>query len=613
MEEEGDSLKVFLKEQIINAFNVAFSNMNQKSAILITDDHTTQILDTCFKVHQLNDKGIGAILNVKYQRERVPVPPIYFLSSNMASIEKVVKDYENSKQPQYTRYAHLFICSSISEDCFKLIKTSNLRRHLKTFQEVYCDFHALESRVFHFNRPGAFQNIYLTSNSEMEIQDSAKKLFSVCVALKEHPYIRYTQNSRHAHVLAQKFDEYFRQQKTDMSQFNHSDKRGVLLIVDRTQDPVAPVLHEITYQAMIKDLLPGENKYISLGEPAGGTEKKEADSQRFVYEEDPMWNDFKHLNLATLLKKIETKFKSFKATNKIAKVMLDQKEKDLLKNIRDFPKYKKMTDSFNSHFAIKDKLVRLYRALDLRKIGELEQTLVTGLDKTGRSCKLKDLQTQLSDVLRDTNVGTDIKLRLLLIYIISQGGVKQEKLKGLLKIANLSERDSAAIYNMESLGVRIKSGKKTTPKSPFYSDMLARAKILSSSTIVQSRYDPLVATLLRKFDKLDLSLAHFPFWREQEDRRQIASTFGGRSSKKKDRARRVTRNKKSKIIVFVIGGVCYSEIRECYLLSEELKRDIFIGSSHVMSPKEYINLLKGPDKQVDKVIEVKADYEVKQR
>jgi len=46
----------------------------------------------------LNDQGIGAILNVKYQRERVPVPPIYFLSPNMASIEKVVKDYENSKK-----------------------------------------------------------------------------------------------------------------------------------------------------------------------------------------------------------------------------------------------------------------------------------------------------------------------------------------------------------------------------------------------------------------------------------------------------------------------------------------------------------------------------------
>jgi len=495
----------------------------------------------------------------------------------------------------------------------KLIKTSNLRRHLKTFQEVYCDFHALESRVFHFNRPGAFQNIYLTSNSEMELQDSAKKLFSVCVSLKEHPYIRYTQNSRHAHVLAQKFDEYFRQQKTDMNQFDHSDKRGMLLIIDRTQDPVAPLLHEITYQAMIKDLIPSETKYIPLGEHVAGTETKEEDSQRFVYEEDPMWDDFKHLNLRTLLKNMETKFKSFTDTNKIAKSMLkDQKEKDanLLKNIRDIPKYKKMTESFNSHFAIKDKLVRLYRALDLKKIGELEQTLVTGLDETGRNCKLKDIQTQLSDVLRDTNVGTDIKLRLLLIYIISQGRVKEEKLKGLLKIANLSERDSAAIYNIESLGVRIKSGKKTAHKSPFWSDMHARAKILSKSKIVQSRYEPLVATLLRKFDKLELSTAHFPFWREQAGRKQIASTFGGRSVKKKDRARGVSRNKKAKIIVFVIGGVCYSEIRECYLLSEELKRDIYIGSSHVMSPKEYINLLKGSDNQVDKVIEVKADYEV---
>jgi syntaxin-binding protein 1 len=41
------------------------------------------------------------------------------------------------------------------------------------------------------------------------------------------------------------------QKKTDRG-------RGTLIITDRSMDPVAPFLHEFTYQAMVNDLLPIE-------------------------------------------------------------------------------------------------------------------------------------------------------------------------------------------------------------------------------------------------------------------------------------------------------------------------------------------------------------------
>jgi len=596
---EIESCKESLRNQILNAFKLALSNMRQKSAILIVDDKTTAILDSCLKIHQLNDMGIGAVLNVKFKRERVRVSPIYFISSAKESVSSVIEDYKDPNNIQYAKVAHLFICPRISEECMKLLKASNLRRHLKTFNEVYCDFQALEKRVFHFNRPSAFFDLYMNGSQIKELQNTAENLFSVCVSLQEHPYIRYTGSSPRAKSLAQIFNSYYTKRMTEMKVFRPNDKRAMLLIFDRTQDPVAPLLHEITYQAMIKDLMPSEKKYLPLNVKEDGKESTE--ESRFYYDDDPLWEDFSHKNLAHVLKEIQSKFREFKTKNRIAnKEFSEQKDqKNLLRSVRDIPKYKMMMKSFNYHFEIKHQLVSLYKSFDLKKIAEMEQSFVTGLDDTGRNIKLKDVFAELDNVLQEQTVATDIKLRLLLTFIISQGRVNEKQLKSLIAKANLSVQ-SDVINNIFALEVKIGSDKH---KPPFFNDMQTSAKKLCKSDVVQSRYEPLVATLLKKFEKGELSDKDFPSCGEEENKRNISGSFGARRRKKTG----PRRSNKPKIIVFVIGGVCYSEIRECYTLATELKREIFIGSSHVMSPKEYISLLKGPDKKTENGIEVKED------
>jgi len=44
--------------------------------------------------------------------------------------------------------------------------------------------------------------------------------------------------------------------------------------------------------------------------------------------------------------------------------------------------------------------------------------------------------------------------------------------------------------------------------------------------------------------------------------------------------------------VFVAGGVTYSEVREAYQLSSSLNKDIHIGSTHTLTPRQFVDDLK---------------------
>jgi len=588
-----DSCKDYLKNQIFTAIKTAFANMKQKSAILITDDRTTMILDSCMKVHHLNNRGIGAIVNVKYRREKLMVPPIYFLSPTIESIKGLVTDWEDPQNPQYDTCVHLWFCSSITKEGMELLKKSKLRGYLKTFQEVYCDFNSLESRVYHFDRPSAFRALYVDKQMNEEIRKTTENLFSVCVSLNEEPYIRYYKDSTRATSLAQMLSICFGEKRKLMKTFKPRRKRATLLILDRSQDPVAPLLHEMTYQSMIKDLIKGENRYLNLPNEGATNSKEEKTAEKkhvqFIFAEDPLWEEFRHKNMVQVCSEIRLKFQEFKDTNIIAKSM-EQKghTENLMKAVKDLPKYKRMSTSFNFHLQITSILARQHKRMSFANITHIEQTMVTGLDDNGRSVKTSVIHSVLLNMFKDPTVSMAIKLRLLLVYMISSGGISETMRNDLFTAANLSSEDAEVILHLRDLGVKIKSDSKKTKKPHNYKEIQNRAKELIKSKKNESRCEPLMALFLRKLGKEKLSEEDFPYCGSIPEGRGLVGSFGGRIRKGNVRVNEVPR-----IIIFMIGGVCYSEIRQCYLLGEELHRDIFIGSTHTLTPSEYIQLLRG--------------------
>ncbi|KAE8717228.1 SNARE-interacting protein KEULE [Hibiscus syriacus] len=92
-----------------------------------------------------------------------------------------------------------------------------------------------------------------------------------------------------------------------------------LLVLDRSIDQIAPVIHEWTYDAMCHDLLNMEgNKYVHEVPSKTGVppEKKEV----LLEEHDPIWLELRHAHIADACDRLHDKMTNFVSKNKAAQI-----------------------------------------------------------------------------------------------------------------------------------------------------------------------------------------------------------------------------------------------------------------------------------------------------
>nr|CAB3446530.1 unnamed protein product [Digitaria exilis] len=100
-----------------------------------------------------------------------------------------------------------------------------------------------------------------------------------------------------------------------------------LLIVDRSIDQIAPIIHEWTYDAMCHDLLCMDgNKYILIdfsmaknkvpSKNGPATEKKEV----LLEDHDPVWLELRHAHIADASERLHDKMTNFISKNKAAQL-----------------------------------------------------------------------------------------------------------------------------------------------------------------------------------------------------------------------------------------------------------------------------------------------------
>lgn len=117
-----------------------------------------------------------------------------------------------------------------------------------------------------------------------------------------------------ARFIQEELDRFAQFQRNFPPQTNRP--RGVLLVVDRSMDLFAPLLHEFTYQAMVHDLLPinDGDKVTYKTVINQGTQNEEVKEME-IGEDDKVWTDYRHMHMQDLLKRLPRDFADFRAAN----------------------------------------------------------------------------------------------------------------------------------------------------------------------------------------------------------------------------------------------------------------------------------------------------------
>ncbi|GKB82512.1 vacuolar protein sorting-associated protein 45, partial [Tanacetum coccineum] len=190
---------------------------------------------------------------------------VYFLRPTSENIQHLKRQLA---KPRFGEY-NLFFSNMLNSTQLHILADSDEHEVVQQVQEFFADFVAIDPYHFTLNTPSNHMYMLPAVIDPPNLQNYCDRivdgLAAIFLAFKRRPVIRYSRTSDIAKRIAHEASKLMYQQESGLFDFRRTEISPLLLVIDRRDDPVTPLLNQWTYQAMVHELIGIEDNKADLG------------------------------------------------------------------------------------------------------------------------------------------------------------------------------------------------------------------------------------------------------------------------------------------------------------------------------------------------------------
>ncbi|KAI3751823.1 hypothetical protein L2E82_22914 [Cichorium intybus] len=533
--------------------------------VLILDSQTVSVVSVVYSQSELLQKEVFLVElvdSISMSKESMShLKAVYFLRPTSENIQYLKRQLA---KPRFGEY-NLFFSNMLNTTQLHILADSDEHEVVQQVQEFFADFVAIDPFHFTLNTPSNYMYMLPAVIDPPNLQNYCDRivdgLAAIFLAFKRRPVIRYSRTSDIAKRIAQEASKLMYQQESGLFDFRRTEISPLLLVIDRRDDPVTPLLNQWTYQAMVHELIGIKDNKVDLGN-AGKFSKDQQEvvlsSEQDLFFKSNMYENFGDIGMS--IKRMVDDFQQVAKSNQNIQTI-----EDMAKFVDNYPEYRKMQGNVSKHVTLVTEMSKIVEERKLMLVSQTEQELACN---GGQGAAFE----AVTNLLNNESVSDIDRLRLVMLYALRYEKESPVQLMQLFnKLASRSPKYKPGLvqFLLKQAGVDRRTGDLYGNRDILN---IARnmARGLKGVENVYTQHQPLLFQTMESITKGRLRDLDYPF---------VGNHF--------------QQGRPQEVVIFIVGGTTYEESRSVALQNSLNSGTRFIlGGSSLLNSKRFLKDLE---------------------